>query len=62
MAQSDSEDDEKFLQDLLGKQKLKEGAKVASESSKNLSKKDKEKVVGGGSFQSMGACYTMAQW
>ena len=51
----DSEDDEQVLRDMLGKQNLKEGAKVASDTSKKMHKKDKDKVTGGGSFQSLGA-------
>ena len=53
---SDSEDDAAFLQQLRLKQKLKEGVKVAAQSTRKQDKgKGKGGMVGGGSFQSLGA-------
>lgn len=50
----ESGEDEQFFADLLGKQNLREGAKVAHRAAKDRKGKQKE-VVGGGSFQSLGA-------
>jgi len=49
------DDDEGFLQDLLGKQKLKQGNQVALAAASSSRDKGKNAATGGGSFQSMGA-------
>lgn len=55
----DDDDDEGFLQDLLGKQKLKQGAQVAQQhggggAGGGGAKDKKNAASGGGSFQSLG--------